>query len=126
MKKRLRKERPMTTISLRMPQDVVDDLKRVAPYLGFSGYQPLMRAYIGQGLRKDLAQLEQTPQVTYLLDSLRRQGVGDEVIATAMAEMTLQIGNQIQRTPTSAKRDARIDKILAEESIDYDPTNSEQ
>jgi hypothetical protein len=26
---------------------VVDDLKRIAPRLGFSGYQPLMRAYIG-------------------------------------------------------------------------------
>lgn len=124
MKKRFRKERPMTTISLRMPQDVVDDLKRIAPYLGFSGYQPLMRAYIGQGLRKDLARLEQTPQVTYLLDSLRRQGVEDKVLATAMAEMARQI--DAQPLPTSAKRDARIEKILAEESIEYDSTASEQ
>ena len=126
MKKRFRKERPMTTISLRMPQDVVDDLKRIAPYLGFSGYQPLMRAYIGQGLRKDLARLEQTPQVTYLLDSLRRQGVEDKAIATAMAEMAHQIDAQTQPLPTSAKRDARIEKILAEESIEYDSTASEQ
>jgi len=37
-----------------MPEDVVKELKRVAPLLGFSGYQPLIRAYIGQGLRKDL------------------------------------------------------------------------
>ena len=44
----------MTTVTLRMPEDVVDDLKRLAPRLGFSGYQPLMRAYIGQGLRADL------------------------------------------------------------------------
>jgi len=126
MKKRFRKERPMTTISLRMPQDVVDDLKRIAPYLGFSGYQPLMRAYIGQGLRKDLARLEQTPQVTYLLDSLRRQGVEDKVLATAMAEMAHQIDAQTQPLSTSAKRDARIEKILAEESIEYDSTASEQ
>jgi hypothetical protein len=41
----------MTTISMRFPVDVLDDLKRVAPLLGFSGYQPLIRAYVGQGLR---------------------------------------------------------------------------
>ena len=47
LKKRLRKDRPMTAVTLRMPQDVVEDLKRTAPMLGFSGYQPLMRHYIG-------------------------------------------------------------------------------
>src|SRR5215213_9163647 len=93
LKERLQKERPMTTISLRMPHDVVDDLKRVAPYLGFSGYQPLMRAYIEQGLRKDLARLEQTPEVAYLVESLRRHGVEDEIIAAAMAEVELAAGN---------------------------------
>ncbi|MCL4861348.1 MAG: hypothetical protein KJZ93_18165 [Caldilineaceae bacterium] len=70
-----------------MPQDVVDDLKRVAPRLGFSGYQPLIRAYVGQGLRKDLERLEETPDLSALIDSLRRQGVQEEVIASAMAEM---------------------------------------
>ena len=44
-------------VSIRMPEDVVEDLKQVAPLLGFTGYQPLMRAYIGQGLRADLARL---------------------------------------------------------------------
>lgn len=87
LKKRLQKDRPMTTISLRMPQDVVDDLKRVAPRLGFSGYQPLIRAYVGQGLRKDLERLEETPDLSALIDSLRRQGVQEEVIASAMAEV---------------------------------------
>jgi hypothetical protein len=33
---------------------VIEDLKAIAPTLGVSGYQPLIRAYIGQGLRKDL------------------------------------------------------------------------
>src|SRR3972149_10253006 len=45
LKKRLDRNRPMTTVTLRMPEDVADDLKRIAPLLGFSGYQPLMRAY---------------------------------------------------------------------------------
>lgn len=88
LKQRLRKDRPMTTVTLRMPQDVVEDLKRLAPRLGFSGYQPLIRAYIGQGLRADLARLEQTPALTTLIESLRRQGVEDDVLATAMAEAT--------------------------------------
>jgi hypothetical protein len=87
LKRRLQKDRPMTILSLRMPQDVVDDLKRIAPRLGFSGYQPLIRAYIGQGLRKDLERLEANPEVALLIESLRRQGVQDEVIASAMAEM---------------------------------------
>jgi hypothetical protein len=55
LRKRLRPDRPMTTISLRMPEDVIEDLKQMAPLLGFSGYQPLIRAYIGQGLRSDIA-----------------------------------------------------------------------
>jgi hypothetical protein len=77
----------MTTIILRMPQDVVDDLKRIAPHLGFSGYQPLIRAYVGQALRRDLERLEATPDVSALIESLRRQGVQEEVIASALAEM---------------------------------------
>lgn len=74
LNKRLQKERPMTTISLRMPKDVVDDLKRIAPHLGFSGYQPLIRAYVGQALRRDLERLEAPPEVSALIESLRRHG----------------------------------------------------
>lgn len=86
LRKRLRKDRPMTTISLRMPEDVVDDLKRVAPRLGFSGYQPLLRAYVGQGLRRDLERLEGTLDLAEFVDSLARRGVDEAVIAEAMAE----------------------------------------
>lgn len=77
----------MSTISIRMPEDVVEDLKRVAPVLGFTGYQPLIRAYIGQGLRQDLERLNQNPGIERLLESLRRQGVEEQVINAAMAEM---------------------------------------
>jgi len=77
----------MATISIRMPEDVVEDLKRVAPVLGFSGYQPLIRAYIGQGLRKDLERLDQNPGIERLVESLRRHGVAEEVISSAVAEM---------------------------------------
>jgi hypothetical protein len=87
LKKRLRTDRPMRTISLRMPEDVVDDLKRVAPRLGFSGYQPLLRAYVGQGLRRDLETLEGASDLSEFIDSLARHGVDEAVIAEAMAEI---------------------------------------
>lgn len=77
----------MTTISIRMPEDVVEDLKRVAPVLGFTGYQPLIRAYIGQGLRQDLERLDRNPGLERLVESLRRQGVEEEIINAAVAEM---------------------------------------
>jgi hypothetical protein len=81
LQKRLRKDRPMVTISFRMPEDVVEDLKRVAPLLGFSGYQPLMRAYIGQGLRADLERLENSAEVAGLVEGLRKRGVAEAKIA---------------------------------------------
>lgn len=87
LRERLQKNRPMTMISLRVPEDVLEDLKLVAPRLGFSGYQPLIRAYIGQGLRKDLARLENDMDVMQLIESLRKHGVEDDVIASAMLEM---------------------------------------
>ena len=86
LKQRLQKDRAMTMISLRIPEDVLEDLKRVAPMLGFSGYQPLIRAYIGQGLRSDLKRLESQPDMPALVESLRKHGVSDDVIAAVVAE----------------------------------------
>jgi predicted transcriptional regulator len=85
MEQRLRRNRPMTTISIRIPEDVIDDLKELAPQFGFSGYQPLIRAYIGQGLRKDLARLER-PDLAGIEEGLRRHGVADAVIAAVLGE----------------------------------------
>ncbi len=87
LKQRLRSDRPMKSITLRMPEDVVEELKAIAPLLGFSGYQPLIRAYIGQGLRQDLEKLEQS-NLLELIESLKRQGVEENVINNALAEIT--------------------------------------
>lgn len=86
LKKRLDKNRPMTTITMRMPEDVIEDLKRIAPLFGFSGYQPLMRTYIGQGLRADLEKLE-NGSINALIESLKRNGVSDEVIQLSLQEL---------------------------------------
>ena len=77
----------MKTITLRIPEDVVEDLKKIAPVLGFSGYQPLMRTYIGQGLRKDLEELENSP-FWELIESLKRHGVKEDIINNALNEIT--------------------------------------
>jgi hypothetical protein len=82
---RLKKDRQMTVISIRIPEDVIDDLKEMAPSLGFSGYQPLIRAYIGQGLRKDQARME-NGQFQTLAESLRNHGINDQVISAAIAD----------------------------------------
>jgi hypothetical protein len=87
LKRRLRKNRPMVTISLRIPEDVIEDLKRVAPQRGFSGYQPLMRAYVGQGLRADLERLD-SDAVAALVESLKRRGVSEDTISEALRDTT--------------------------------------
>jgi hypothetical protein len=75
----------MVPVTLRMPEDVVDDLKFVAPALGYSGYQPLIRAYVGRGLREDLERLDE-PNSDALLASLRRRGIDEKILAAAIAE----------------------------------------
>jgi len=75
----------MIAVTLRMPVDVVEDLKRVAPALGHSGYQPLIRAYVGRGLRADLQRFDDSGIET-LVDQLRRRGVDETVLTEAMAE----------------------------------------
>jgi len=83
--KRLRKDRPMTQISLRMPEDVVDDLKLVAEVMGFSGYQPVMKFYIGQALRKDLDKIASV-RANELIVSLKKHGLTESQIKEILIE----------------------------------------
>ena len=57
LKTRMDKDRPMTSITLRIPVDVVESMKAIAQSRGFSGYQTLFKAYISEGLRLDEARL---------------------------------------------------------------------
>ncbi len=60
LQKRLAKDRPMTTITLRIPVDVVESLEAIAPLKGFSGYQTLLKSYLSEGLRRDEALVRPT------------------------------------------------------------------
>jgi len=104
LRKRLRKDRPMTSVTLRMPEDVVEDLKGVAPLLGFSGYQPLIRAYISQGLRRDIGRLRRPPGVAQLVKSLRRHGVAEKVIKSAVEESQRDLTTRSRQTRASGAR----------------------
>ncbi len=87
LRRRLDKNRTMVPVSIRMPEDVIEDLKRIAPQLGFSGYQPLIRAYIGQALRQDLMRLENSPRLELFVESLQNHGVDAKTIEQAMADV---------------------------------------
>jgi hypothetical protein len=48
LKKRLKKDRPSTTITMRIPADVVESLKAVAPMRGVTACQTLLKSYIAR------------------------------------------------------------------------------
>jgi hypothetical protein len=56
----LHEDRPMRQISIRVPEDVLEDLKKLAPLKGMGGYQALIKFYISRGLRKDRRELWET------------------------------------------------------------------
>jgi hypothetical protein len=86
LRKRLKKDRPSTTITMRIPTDVVDSLKAVAPIRGFTAYQTLLKSYISEGLRRDEARFDQQ-SAQRLAEALKRRGVAEKVLAEAMAEI---------------------------------------
>ncbi len=86
LKSRLKKDRPMTSITLRIPLDVVESMKAIAPQRGFSGYQTLLKAYLSEGMRRDEAQFSILSQAK-LIDALKRRGVTAELIAEAEKDL---------------------------------------
>ncbi len=85
LKERLAKDRPVTSITLRIPVDVVDSLKAIAPHKGYSGYQTLLKAYISEGLRRDEA-IHTSDTVERLSRALKKHGVSDKVLDAALRE----------------------------------------
>ncbi len=85
LKKRLSRDRPVTSITLRIPVDVVDSLKAIAPHKGLSGYQTLLKSYISEGLRRDEA-MYSADAVERLTRALKKRGVSDKVLGAALRE----------------------------------------
>lgn len=86
LKSRLAKERVTTSITLRIPVDVVESMKQIAPLRGLAGYQTLLKLYLSEGLRRDEALL--VPQNTDdLIEALKKRGVSEKVIREAVQEV---------------------------------------
>ena len=86
LKNRLVKDRAMTSITLRIPLDVVDSMKQIAPLKGVSGYRTLLKSYISDGLRQDETRFvpDQTARlIDALNDALKKRGVPDVVLDAA-------------------------------------------
>ena len=58
IKRNMQPGKAITQISLQLPDHVIEDLKEIAPSLGFGGYEALIRAYISNSLRGHLAERE--------------------------------------------------------------------
>jgi hypothetical protein len=85
IKTRLSKDRPMTSITLRIPVDVVESLKEIAPLRGFSGYQALLKWYVSDGLRRDEERYT-FGQTARLIAALKKRGVSEALIEEATRE----------------------------------------
>jgi len=87
----LSEDRPATTIPVKMPADVLNDLERVAQAKGMADCQPLIRLYVGHGLRKDLAELRKRDSAQEAMKVLGKYNVDPQIIDEVMAAMTSQI-----------------------------------
>lgn len=85
LKQRMQRDRPTTSITLRIPVDVVDSLKAIAPQKGYAGYQTLLKAYISEGLRRDEA-VYASDAVERLARALKKHGVSGKVLDAAMRD----------------------------------------
>lgn len=83
---RLTKDRPMTSITVRMPVDVVESMKEIAPRRGFSGYQALLKSYVSEGLRRDEAEFSFNVAAR-LIAELKKRGVSEKVLDEASREI---------------------------------------
>ncbi len=91
MKKKLipTKDRPATSISMRIHLDLLDKLRRVAAMKGMAGYQSLIKYYIGQGLLRDVDLVRQTEDQDAKIEAgLKKIGLSEEQIQSFWKEMS--------------------------------------
>ena len=88
LKARLRKDRPMTSITIRMPVDAVESMKAIAPLKGLIGYHSLLKSYVSEGLRRDEAQYLDNTEVR-LIEAPKRRGIPKDVLEDAARELHL-------------------------------------
>ncbi|MGH7596541.1 MAG: hypothetical protein ACREOI_09315 [bacterium] len=74
------RRRPSKMVSIRVPEDTLAQLKSVAAQKEL-GYQALLKLYIGEGLRRDLAEMSQASFVAKAVNVLRRHIADEKKVA---------------------------------------------
>src|SRR3546814_1951192 len=87
LKRRLSRDRKMTSITLRIPQDVVDSMKAIAPVRGMSGYQTLLKSYISEGLCRDEAEYLSADATARLAEAIKARGDDPKVVGQAVRDV---------------------------------------
>ena len=90
-----------------MPDDVIEDLKRIAPKLGIPDYQALICHYVGKGLREDVERLDHTP-MDELIESLKRHGVSETTIHEAVEDIASENQSPCLDLPAEAWDEPRL------------------
>jgi hypothetical protein len=78
--------RPVETVSIEIPTDVLESLKKVAASRDMS-YQALLKFYIGQGLRQDLARMFADRILETTAEVLARHLQSEEEVSAIMREI---------------------------------------
>ena len=86
MKKLEIRNRPSQMVSIRIPLDTLEQLKHVAASQDL-GYQSLLKLYIGEGLRKDLATRHRQTLLSETENLLRRHLNDDKKLKTILAKL---------------------------------------
>ncbi|MBB1125579.1 hypothetical protein [Thiospirillum jenense] len=89
IKTRLSKERPMTTVTLRVPEDVVSSLQEMAALKGLADYHSLLKWYISNGLRQDEERYLFGQRARFIA-ALKKHGVPAAVIDAAVLETNIE------------------------------------
>ncbi len=82
---RSRKDRPTTSITIRMPVGAIDTMKANAPIKGLIGDQSLLKSCFSEDLRWDEAQYLDNTEAR-LIEALKPRAVPDDVLGDAAHE----------------------------------------
>ena len=78
--------RAVETVSIEIPKDALDSLKKVAAIRDMS-YQALLKFYIGQGLRQDLSRLFADRVLDNAAEILARHIESEEEVSAIIREL---------------------------------------
>ena len=83
IRKRLKKDRPTTTIDLRIPVDALESLKAIASTRGLHSYRTLLKSYVSDSLRRDETEAGLTGVERRLKGKTYRRSARDPVNSAA-------------------------------------------